>query len=36
VQSAGPGAYLLSIGVDGLVLTIRLDHSGARLHSVGV
>jgi hypothetical protein len=36
VQSAGPGAYLLSIGVEGLELTIRLDRSGARLHSVGV
>jgi hypothetical protein len=36
VQSAGPGAYLLSIGVDGLELSVRLDRSGARLHSVGV
>jgi hypothetical protein len=36
VQAAGPGAYLLSIGVEGLVLTIRLDRSGARLQSVGV
>jgi hypothetical protein len=36
VQSAGPGAYLVSIGVDGLELSVRLDRSGARLHSVGV
>jgi hypothetical protein len=36
VQSAGPGAYVLSIGVEGLELAIRLDRSGARLHSVGV
>jgi hypothetical protein len=36
VQAAGPGAYLLSIGVEGLELTVRLDRSGARLHSVGV
>ena len=36
VQLAGPGAYLLSIGVEGLELAIRLDRSGARLHSVGV
>ena len=36
VQAAGPGAYLLSIGVEGLELTIRLDRTGARLHSVGV
>ena len=36
VQAAGPGAYLLSIGVEGLELAVRLDRSGARLHSVGV
>ncbi len=36
VQAAGPGAYLVSIGVDGLELAVRLDRSGARLHSVGV
>jgi hypothetical protein len=36
VQSAGPGAYLLTIGVDGLELTLRLDRSGPRIHSVGV
>ena len=36
VQSAGPGAYLVTIGVDGLELTVRLDRSGPRVHSVGV
>jgi hypothetical protein len=36
VQSAGPGAYLLTIGADGLELTVRLDRSGPRIHSVGV
>jgi hypothetical protein len=36
VQSVGPGAYLVSVGVEGLELAIRLDRSGARLHSVGV
>jgi hypothetical protein len=36
VQSAGPGAYLLTISVDGLELTVRLDRSGPRIHSVGV
>jgi hypothetical protein len=36
VQSAGPGAYLVSIGVEGLELAVRLDRSGARIHSVGV
>jgi hypothetical protein len=36
VQSTGPGAFLVSIAVDGLELAVRLDRSGARLHSVGV
>jgi hypothetical protein len=36
VQSAGPGAYLVTIGADGLELTVRLDRSGPRIHSVGV
>jgi hypothetical protein len=36
VQSAGPGAYLVSIGAEGLELSVRLDRSGARIHSVGV
>jgi hypothetical protein len=36
VQAAGPGAYVVTIGVDGLELSVRLDRSGARLHSVGI
>jgi hypothetical protein len=36
VQSAGPGAYVLTLGVEGLELSVRLDHSGARIHTVGV
>jgi hypothetical protein len=36
VQSTGPGAFLVSIAVDGLELAVRLDRSGARIHSVGV
>jgi hypothetical protein len=36
VQAAGPGAYLLSIGVEGLELAVRLDRTGARIHSAGV
>lgn len=36
VQSAGPGAYVVSLGVEGLELSVRLDRSGARVHSVGV
>jgi hypothetical protein len=36
IQAAGPGAYLLTIGADGLELTVRLDRSGPRIHSVGV
>jgi hypothetical protein len=36
VQSAGPGAFVVSLGVEGLELSVRLDRSGARIHSVGV
>jgi hypothetical protein len=36
VQSTGPGAYLLTLAVDGLELSVRLDRAGARLPSVGV
>jgi hypothetical protein len=36
VQSTGPGAYLITLAVDGLELSVRLDRAGARLHSVGV
>ena len=36
VQSAGPGAFVVALGVEGLELSVRLDRSGARIHSVGV
>jgi hypothetical protein len=36
VQAAGPGGYVVTIGVDGLELSVRLDRSGARIHSVGI
>jgi hypothetical protein len=36
VQSTGPGTYLLTLAVDGLELSVRLDRAGARIHSVGV
>ncbi len=36
VQSAGPGAFVVSVGVEGLELTVKLDVAGARIHSVGV
>jgi hypothetical protein len=36
VQSAGPGAFVVSIAVDGLELSVKLDRAGARIHSVGV
>jgi hypothetical protein len=36
LQSTGPGSYLLTLAVDGLELSVRLDPAGARLHSVGV
>lgn len=34
--NAGPGAYVLSISVEGVDLSVRLDRQGARLHSVGI
>lgn len=36
VQSTGPGSYLVTLGVDGLELSVRLDRAGARVHAVGV
>ena len=36
VQSAGPGAFVVTLGVEGLELSVRLDRAGARIHSVGV
>jgi hypothetical protein len=36
VQSAGPGAYVVSVTVEGLELSVKLDRAGARIHSVGV
>ncbi len=36
VQAAGPGSYLLTLAVDGLELSVRLDRAGARLHAVGI
>jgi hypothetical protein len=36
VQSSGPGAFVFSIGVEGLELTVKLDRAGARIHSIGV
>ena len=36
VQSSGPGAFVVSLGVEGLELTVKLDRAGARIHSVGV
>jgi hypothetical protein len=36
VQAAGPGVYLVSLGVTRLELSVRLDRSGARVHAVGV
>jgi hypothetical protein len=36
VQSAGPGAFVVSLGVEGLELSVRLGRAGARIHSVGV
>lgn len=36
VQVAGPGSYLVTLAVEGLELSVRLDRAGARVHSVGV
>jgi hypothetical protein len=36
VQAAGPGSYLVTLAVDGLELSVRLDRAGARVHLVGV
>jgi hypothetical protein len=36
VQATGPGTYTLTIGVDGLELSVRLDRGGARLGTVAL
>jgi len=36
VQSTGPGAFVVSVAVEGLELTVKLDRAGARIHSVGI
>ena len=36
VQATAPGAFLLTIAVEGLELAVRLDRQGARLASVGI
>jgi hypothetical protein len=36
VQATGPGAFVLTLAVDGLELSVRLDRQGARLASVGI
>jgi hypothetical protein len=36
LQATGPGSFLLTLGVEGRELTVRLDRQGARLTSVGL
>ena len=36
VEASAPGAYALTLKVDGIDLSVRLDRQGARLASVGV
>ena len=36
LQAVGPGAYVVTVAVEGLQLSVRLDRSGARIQSVGV
>jgi hypothetical protein len=36
VSAPGPGTYVVTLAVDGLELSVKLDRAGARIHSVGV
>jgi hypothetical protein len=36
LQATAPSAFLLTVAVDGLELSVRLDRQGARLTSVGI
>jgi hypothetical protein len=36
IQATGPASFLLTLGVEGLELSVRLDRQGARLTSVGI
>ncbi|MGH2727384.1 MAG: hypothetical protein ACRDKS_10490, partial [Actinomycetota bacterium] len=36
IQATAPGAFLITIGAEGLELSVRLDRQGARLTSVGI
>jgi hypothetical protein len=36
VTSVGPGGYVVTIGADGLELSVRFDRQGARLHTVSL
>jgi hypothetical protein len=36
IEASGPGSFLVSISVDGLDVSVRLDRQGARLTSVGI
>lgn len=36
IEATGPGSFLVTLAIDGLDLSIRLDRQGARLTSVGL
>jgi hypothetical protein len=36
IQATGPAAFLVTLVVDGLEVSVRLDRQGARLNSIGV
>ena len=36
IEATGPGTFLVSLAVDGLDVSVRLDRNGARLASVGL
>ena len=36
VSSVGPGAYVVTLGADGIELSVRFDRQGARLNTVAI
>lgn len=36
IEATGPGSFVVSLSVDGLDVSVRLDRNGARLASVGI
>ena len=36
IASVGPGAYVVTLGADGIELSVRVDRQGARLNTVAI